>query len=110
VNMLPALAGKPVDRPIPLFWRTHVSNPDNRVAMRIGDWKIVGNDTLTTFQLYEIEKDWKETNDLASSMPDKTEAMKQQLLELWDQIKTEGPNEWWESEKNKPVRGGTLNY
>lgn len=110
VNILPALAGKPVERPIPLFWRTHVSNPDNRVAMRIGDWKIVGNDTLDTFQLYEIEKDWKETNDLASSMPEKTEAMKLQLLQVWDQIKSEGPNEWWESEKNKPARGGTLNY
>lgn len=36
--------------------------------------------------------------------------MKKQLLELWKQIETEGPNEWWKSERNKPVKGGTLNY
>ncbi|GAA5507495.1 sulfatase family protein [Novipirellula caenicola] len=110
VNMLPALAGKPVDRPIPLFWRTHVSPPQDRVAMRIGDWKIVGNDTLSKFQLFNIENDWKEENDLADAMPEKTEAMKQQLLTLWKQIEAEGPNEWWEGERNKPARGGTLNY
>ena len=39
-----ALDGKPI------FWRTHVSPPGDRVAMRIGDWKLVGNDTLTKFQ------------------------------------------------------------
>lgn len=110
VNILPALVGKPVDRSIPLFWRTHVSQPDNRVAMRVGDWKIVADDTLTTFQLYEIEKDWKEQKDLAALMPDRTEAMKQQLIKLWDDIKEEGPNEWWEGERNKPIGDGKLNY
>ena len=110
VNMLPALAGKAVERPIPLFWRTHVSRPDNRVAMRIGDWKIVGNDTLTTFQLYNIEKDWQEKNDLAVEMPERTETMKQQLIALWEEVKEEGPNEWWEAERNKPKGNGKLNY
>ena len=110
VNILPALAGKPVERPIPLFWRTHVSPPENRLAMRVGDWKIIGDDTLTKFQLYDIEKDWKEENDLATSMPEKTESMKKRLLKLWEQVKTEGPNEWWESERNRPAKGGTLNY
>ena len=110
INMLPALKGESVERPIPLFWRTHVSGPNDRVAMRIGDWKIVGNDTLTEFQLYQIEKDWKEEHDLASKMPEKTEAMKEKLIALWKDIETEGPDHWWKAERNKPVRGGTLNY
>ena len=59
VSMLPAFAGKPVVRKIPLFWRTHVSAPGDRVALRVGDWKIIGNDVLTKFELYDIEKDWK---------------------------------------------------
>lgn len=110
VNMLPALQGKPVERKIPMFWRTHVSGPDDRVAMRIGDWKIVGDETLTKFQLYEVQKDWQEKNDLAKKMPEKTEEMKKTLLKLWADIVEEGPNEWWESERQKPKKGGKLSY
>jgi len=110
VSMLPAFEGKPVKRKVPLFWRTHVSPPGDRVALRIGDWKLVGDETLTKFQLYEIQQDWKEKTDLAAKMPEKTEEMKQQLFKVWKDIETEGPDEWWKSERQKPVRGGTVNY
>ena len=110
VSMVPAFAGTPVERKVPLFWRTHVSPPGDRVAMRIGDWKLVGNDTLTEFQLYEIQTDWKEEHDLATEMPEKTEEMKNKLLEVWKQIEEEGPDEWWKSDKQPPKKGGTLGY
>ena len=110
VSMVPAFAGKPVERKVPLFWRTHVSPAGDRVALRIGDWKLVGNDTMTKFQLYEIQKDWKEENDLASQMPEKTEEMKQILFKVWKGIETEGPSEWWKGERNKPMKGATVNY
>ena len=110
VSMLPAFAGKPVERKVPLFWRTHVSSPDDRVALRIGDWKLVGDETLTKFQLYEIQKDWKEKNDLAKSMPEKTEEMKKTLFKVWKDIETEGPDEWWKNERQKPAKGGKVNY
>lgn len=110
VSMLPALEGKQVERTVPLFWRTHVSNPGDRVALRIGDWKIVGNDVLTEFQLFEIQKDWKEENDLAATMPEKTEEMKKTLFEVWEKIEAEGPKEWWLNERQKPSKGGTLSY
>ena len=109
-NMLPTLQGKPIERKIPLFWRTHVSTPEQRVAMRVGDWKIVGDETLTQFQLYKVSEDWKEQNDLAKEMPEKTKELKTQLIALWNDIKTEGPNEWWESEKQKPKKNGKLSY
>ncbi|MBK1825550.1 sulfatase-like hydrolase/transferase [Haloferula rosea] len=109
-NMLPALKGEPVERKQPLFWRTHVSPPDQRVAMRIGDWKIVGDETLTKFQLYNIPKDMAEANDLSTEMPEKTEEMKKTLLKLWEDIVKEGPNEWWESERQKSKFGGKLSY
>ena len=101
VSMLPAFEGRLLDRKIPLFWRTHVSPPGDRVALRIGDWKLVGNDTLTEFQLYEIQKDWKEEHDLAAAMPEKTDAMKKQLFEVWKQIEAEGPDHWWMNERQK---------
>jgi arylsulfatase A-like enzyme len=110
VSMILALSGKPVERRIPLFWRTHVSPPDQRVAMRIGDWKIVGNETLTEFQLYEVQVDWQEKNDLAREMPEKTEEMKNILLKLWAEIEAEGPREWWKNDKQPPRRGGVLSY
>ncbi|MDB4422622.1 sulfatase-like hydrolase/transferase [bacterium] len=110
VSMLPALEGKPLQREIPLFWRTHVSQANDRVALRIGDWKIVGNDILTKFQLFEIQKDWKEEHDLAAKMPEKTEQMKETLFKVWENIELEGPKEWWRSERQKPVKGAKLNY
>ncbi|GAB5405559.1 MAG: sulfatase-like hydrolase/transferase [Aureliella sp.] len=110
VSMVPAFEGKAVERAVPLFWRTHVSPPSDRVALRVGDWKLVGDETLTKFQLYEIQKEWKEENDLAASMPEKTEAMKQELFRVWKEIETEGPDEWWKSETQMPVRGGKVNY
>ncbi|HRX79873.1 MAG TPA: sulfatase-like hydrolase/transferase [Pirellulaceae bacterium] len=110
VSMLPAFEGQAVERKVPLFWRTHVSPPGDRVALRIGDWKLIGDETLTKFQLYEIQKDWKEERDLATSMPEKTEEMKQRLFEVWKEIETEGPDHWWKNERQKPVRGGKVNY
>ncbi|MDQ8208269.1 sulfatase-like hydrolase/transferase [Coraliomargarita sp. SDUM461003] len=110
VSMVPAFAGKPVEREVPLFWRTHVSAPEDRVAMRIGDWKLIGDETLAKFQLYNILADRQEANDLAAKMPEKTEEMKQALLQLWAGIEAEGPREWWESEKQRPKDGGKLSY
>ncbi len=110
VSMVPAFAGKPVERKIPLFWRTHVSPPGDRVALRVDQWKLVGDDTLTEFQLYDIEKDWREEHNLAAEMPERTQAMKERLLEVWKAIEEEGPNQWWESESQEPARGGKLNY
>ncbi len=110
VSMLPAFDGQPVERKVPLFWRTHVSPPGDRVALRVGDWKLVGDETLTKFQLFEIQKDWKEEQDLATQMPEKTETMKKELFAVWRVIEAEGPNKWWKSERQKPVRGGKVNY
>lgn len=108
-SMLPVFKGEKAERKIPMFWRTHVSHAECRVAMRDGEWKIVANDTLENFQLYHVQKDWQEKNDVSKENPEKLEKMKGQLLELWNDIKEEGPNEWWESERQKP-KGGKLSY
>jgi len=98
VDMRPALAGKPLERPVPLYWRNHVAPTDNHVALRIGEWKIVGDKALEKFQLYKIEEDWKEEKDLASKMPEKLAFMKTALLKVHDEVEKEGPSEWWINE------------
>lgn len=98
VNMVPALSGQQLKRSVPLFWRTHIAPEASQAAMRIGDWKIVANSDLTKFQLYEIEKDWKEEHDLATKIPEKLAEMKERLLETWKGIEAEGPRDWWENE------------
>lgn len=110
VSLLPVFEGKPIERKVPLFWRTHVSGADNRLALRKGDFKIVSNDTLTKFYLFNIKEDMKEENDLATEMPEKMVEMKDLIIKTWEDIKKEGPNEWWESEGHKPFRGSTLSY
>lgn len=110
VNMIPAFSGEPLTRKIPLFWRTHVSQANDRSALRIGDWKIVSNDTMEKFMLFEIQKDWKEENDLAEKMPEKLEEMKKELFKVWNQVEAEGPKNWWLSETQKPMKGAKLSY
>jgi arylsulfatase A-like enzyme len=110
VSMMPAFAGRPVERKVPLFWRTHISPPGDRLAMRIGDWKIVGNDELTTFDLYDIQKDWKEENNLAGKMPEKAAEMRAALLKLWKEIEAEGPKDWWLDHAGGAKGAKGLNY
>ncbi len=99
VSMIPAFAGKPVERPVPLYWRTHISSPDSRIAMRVGDWKIVGNVDLTRFLLFNVEEDPRETTDLSAQEPERFKQMTEQLLELNASILGDGPD-WWKSEKS----------
>lgn len=98
VNILPACSGKEVERSVPLFWRTHIAPTKSHAAMRIGDWKIVADEKLKQFQLYEITKDWKEENDLAKEHPEKLAELKAKFLEVWEGVEKEGPSEWWEGQ------------
>ena len=109
-SMVPAFSGKPIERKIPLFWRTHVSDPASRVAVRVGDWKLVSNDTMDVFQLFNIEKDAEEANNLAGSMPEKLDELKKTLFTVWEDVESEGPSEWWKDIKRKPKGNGKLAY
>lgn len=98
-DMRPALAGKELERPRPLYWRTHISKPECRVAVRIGDWKVVGDKSLSRFLLFNLKEDPWERNDLSATMPEKLEEMKARLLGLDREIFAEGPD-WWKGEED----------
>ncbi|QDT11782.1 sulfatase-like hydrolase/transferase [Planctomycetes bacterium K23_9] len=102
VNLIPACERIDLERPVPLFWRTHIAPPASHAAMRIGDWKIIADQQLTKFQLYQIAKDPTEENDLASKMPEKLAEMKIRFMEVWKGVEAEGPREWW---ANQPQGG-----
>ncbi len=110
-SMMPAFSGQPVIRTVPLFWRTHVSDPACRVAVRVGDWKLVANDAMDQFQLFNIEQDPTEANNLAGTMPEKLDELKKTMFEVWEDVQSEGPSEWWLEVKRKPKGpNGTLPY
>jgi len=101
-DMRPAFAAKPVERDVPLYWRTHISPKECRVAVRVDDWKIVADETLTNFLLFDMAADAQETTDVAADHPEVFEKLKQTLLEMDRQVLAEGPD-WWRDDKQSGV-------
>ena len=94
VSMVPAFDDNPVKRPVPLFWRNHIAPATSHAALRIGDWKLISNVSFDTFQLYQIQTDWKEEHNLASEKPEKLEEMKETFFKVLKGIEAEGPLDW----------------
>ncbi len=76
VSLVPAFAGKPLDRPQPIFWE----HEGNR-AIRIGDWKLVSKHP-GKWELYNIPADRTEMHDLAAAQPERVKEMSAQW-EAW---------------------------
>ncbi len=91
-SFLPILQGIKLKRKIPLYWRYDraLSKPFT-VAMRQGDWKILADNDMTKFELYNLRKDIAEEHNLADSQPNHLEMMKKILVKLQAEIDTEGP-------------------
>ena len=98
-SLLPLLLeSRPVQRNQPLYWRNHLAPEQYRVALRVGDWKIIGSDDLQSFELYNIREDWQETKDLADKYPTEFASMREQLIAQDAAVLKEGPD-WWKDEK-----------
>jgi arylsulfatase len=74
-SLRPAFGGKDLGRAKPIFWE-HEGN----CALRDGKWKIVrkgnmGTGENTPWELYDMEADRTELNDLAAEMPERLKAM-----------------------------------
>ncbi|QDV37985.1 sulfatase-like hydrolase/transferase [Tautonia plasticadhaerens] len=99
-SMVPAFSGEPIERSVPMYWRTHISSPDSRVAMREGDWKVVGNVDLTEFLLFNLADDPEETTDLSDRHPDRSREMAERLVRLNASVLGDGPD-WWKKEASR---------
>lgn len=95
VDVTAALAGKTnsLERPQPLYWRLHMA-PNAQYAMRVGDWKLLADATLTQYELYDLRNDSTESNDLAKQETARFTAMKEQFLAHNAAVEAEGPD-WW---------------
>jgi arylsulfatase A len=90
-SILPLFTGEKLDRRMPLYWRYDkaLSKPFT-VAMRQGDWKILADNEMTQFELYNLAEDIAEQRNLAESQPQRLEAMKEILAKLHAEIDAEG--------------------
>jgi arylsulfatase B len=81
VNLIPYLTGQCDGVPHDvLFWRMN-----RRTAVRVGDWKLVRNPgwrSTAEWQLFQLQKDIRESNDLASTEPEKRDELKR----VWEQL------------------------
>jgi len=112
-SFLPIFEGKPIERKTPLYWQFNYAPTKPKVAMRVGDWKILATLTepdlnpgaditpeveasikraeLATFELYNLREDVGETTDLAEKEPERLAAMSAQLQKLYRQVRDESP-------------------
>jgi arylsulfatase A len=95
VDVLALLCGsaQQVVRPQPLYWRLDMA-PNAKVAMRVGDWKILASEDLQQFELYNIAVDPAEQTDLKESHSQTFVTMRDQLIQHTRQVEQEGPD-WW---------------
>ncbi|MEZ6086489.1 MAG: sulfatase [Pirellulaceae bacterium] len=86
VDLMPYLLGEKQDAPHDvLYWRQ-----GNRTALRKGNWKLVrngGNKRSSAWELYDLEKDLSEQNDLVDKHPEILEQLKERWQELDAQMK-----------------------
>ncbi|MCA9053032.1 MAG: sulfatase-like hydrolase/transferase [Planctomycetaceae bacterium] len=101
-SLLPLFDGQTIHRKEPLYWRNHLAPEQYRVALRVGDWKIVGSDDLTRFELYNIAEDWQETQDLSAQQPERFAQLKQRLIDYDQSVLAEGPDWWKDDPPPKP--------
>jgi len=92
VNILPVFKGRKLARKIPMYWRfDKAPSKPFTAAMRDGDWKILADNEMTTFALYNLRRDIGENHNLVDSEPQRFSQMKKKLIKLHAEIDAEGP-------------------
>ena len=82
-NVLSAFKGEGYTRTKPIFWEWR--GGDNQaytwpsLAMRDGKWKLLVNKEQGKLELYNLEEDWAETNDVSAKFPEVVQALSEQL-------------------------------
>jgi arylsulfatase A len=112
-SFLPIFEGDSIERKTPLYWQFNYARSKPKVAMRVGDWKILATLTepeskpvaditdglqqgikraeLDSFELYNLREDVGETTDLAEQQPERLAAMAAQLRKLYREVRDESP-------------------
>ncbi len=96
VSLRPALSLSSLNRPNPIFWE----HEGNR-AVRTGHWKLVSKGKGGPLELYNIDQDRIEAQDLAKSQPDRVQLMSEQW-EAWAERALVKPWPWEMADPNAP--------
>jgi N-acetylgalactosamine-6-sulfatase len=80
VDMTDALLGKPFDRGRPMFWQNPTANRRGPVlAIRDGNWKLLMEPDGTLAELYDLEADPAESDNIAKTHPEIVERLTRKL-------------------------------
>jgi arylsulfatase A len=121
-SLVPLLLGEgEVDRGAPLFWHHYKAWGGPRAAVRDGRFKLVGfwdgpeivrtdsatlrpgdqelirTARLVRFELYDLDNDPEERQDVSATHPRVTERLRAELERLYAEVQTEGRSDWSES-------------
>ena len=129
-SWLPVLEGQKLERKTPLYWHFNRATNDAKVAMRVGDWKILAsldkvpsprnNDiteqtehdfkvaTLKDFMLFNLSTDIGEKNDLAATEPAKLTELKTLLQTKYAEVQAESPT--WPAWKFTGAEGKKIEW
>ncbi|MCX7427650.1 MAG: hypothetical protein NTW96_18730 [Planctomycetia bacterium] len=99
-SLLPILGGKPIRRTTPLYWQYDLALGWAKAALRDGDWKLLADEKLAKFELYNLKDDVFEKHDLAAAKPERVKTMSDTLARLHAEIKSEGPT-WPEGKRGE---------
>ena len=77
VSLKPAFSGKNLNRKNPIYWE----HEGNR-AIRMGNWKLVAKGANSAWELYDLNEDRSELNDLSEKHPQRAKEMADQW-EAW---------------------------
>lgn len=126
-SFVPIFDGRPIERSTPLYWHYNWAQSAVKVAMRIGDWKLLA--TLSEplerptadltperlqglkraepsdLELYDLRTDVAEAVNLVNDQPQRLASMERTLRELYGQVRAEGP-EWpaWQWPRHEGFR------
>jgi arylsulfatase A-like enzyme len=81
-NLKPLIEGVKGTKEYPLLWHyPHYANQGGNPAsaIRLGDFKLIHDLELDSYELYNLKSDIGETKNLASILPEKTAALKEML-------------------------------
>lgn len=112
-SFLTLLAGESVKRSTPLYWHFNRASSAMKIAIRVGDWKLLAaldknpkardnniteqseqyfkSAEPTTFELYNLKTDLAETTNLIDKEPSKFAELKAALLAKYHEVRDESP-------------------
>jgi arylsulfatase A len=91
-GLVPLLRGEPLNRSTPLYWQYDKALGRKRFALRDGPWKLLADESLSGFELYNLEDDPGETRDLSGAQPDRVSQMAARMKKCFEDVDGTAPD------------------